>query len=257
MLRILAVAALLVACSKSHDSQPTGARRVPVISDALLDRLGPADMIIAVDLGHFNMKGLLAQIPDEGTCIREALEATGVVVLAIGKDTVGYVATPEDKVTSCVKQFAAFLDVAVNPIPNGFELAIPDQPVTATWKDGTATIVETGHAPPKGEPDAELLGLLAKVPRDAKGLIVQHAEPKHVIKTLVGWLKTSDTTFELTLVFEGFEPGRAHETVTQVIAGFKSGASQKGLTLDDKWFQIKDDGLKATMIATVPYDFAR
>jgi hypothetical protein len=263
LVRALVIAATVVACNKASDSparESTEHSRVPAIPDAILSQLGAAELVVAVDLGHMNTKPLLAQIPDEAKCLREVLAATGVIVLAnAGDETVGYVTdVPQAAALACTKELVSTLGVSVKPIANGFELAIPDEPVTATWHDRTATIVETGHAPPKGTPPPALMALFAKAPRDAKGVIAQHAAaPKHDIASLVGWIETHETTFVVTLTFEGTSAGAAHTTATGVVGGFKQGAAGKGLTLDDAWFAIRDDGLSSTVIATVPYDLGR
>jgi hypothetical protein len=228
-----------------------------VIPDAILSQLAGSETVIAVDLGHMNIKALLAKIPDE--CAREVLRATGVIVVAMGAEPVGVVTdVPKNVALSCAKNLASSIGISVTPTATGFDLEIADRPVSATWSGRTATIVERGHAPPKGDPPAALMALLAKAPRSAKGVLVQaNNPPKHDIKTVVGWLETRDDNFILTLVFEGTSASTAHETATGVIAGFKRGAGNKGLVLDEKWFAIRDSGNFSTVVATVPYDLGQ
>jgi hypothetical protein len=255
------VALAVVACSKADQSEsaPASTGRVPVIPDTLLAQIGDSStMVIAVDLAHMNTKPLVEQIPDDPPCMREIVRTAGTVVIATGSEYVGRVTGIDREVAqTCASVFGKQLGFAIKPSTNGFDFDIPGQPITATWDRGIATIGQRGHTPPKGAPRAEIAALLAKVPRSAKGLIAQVDEPTKRIKSLVGWLETTDDTFILTLRFEGTKDGNAHTACTEVISGFKKGAAEKGLKIEDKWFQIRDDGIVSTVVATVPFDFIK
>jgi hypothetical protein len=265
MLVRITFAVLLVACSKSLDSTtmppPPAARprvieHVNVIPDALISKLGPAEIVFGLDLAHLNTKPLLARIPEPLACAREVLSTVGTIVIATGQETVGYVTGAAAPATiACAKALGEAMHVRVTEIANGFEVAASDPPIDVQWHDDVATITRHDHPLPTGLPDSAIMSLLAKAPADANGVFADRHDPKHVMKSMAAWLQSRGDAFVATIVVEGYAEGGAHKALSDMISGFNEGAAENHIVLDASWFQVHDQGMSATLVATVPWDF--
>ena len=58
--------------------------------------------------------------------------------------------------------------------------------------------------------------------------------------------------WKLVVTADSAEPGVAKEWLAGIIKGFKEGAAQKGITVDDSWFKLTENGTSARLEGEIP-----
>lgn len=254
MLRLAFLVVALVACDKHHDA-PAALQKVPVLPDSIESQLGTIGFAMAVDLHALDLGKVAAMLPDDPPCLKQVLSAVKVGAVTQGIDTwQGYVTgVPEPMLRECIAKFAPMLGVSVKDhAGGGFELALPDKPAVFQWRGDLALITQGSDAPHAGEPPAVILELLAKVPRGAKGWVVSSGFPKYQIKSSVAWLENDPTYWTFTILAEGTTMDAAKPWLQSVIDGFKAGAAEKGVAVDDKWFTLESTPPSGKLVAKIP-----
>jgi hypothetical protein len=254
MLRLAILLVALSACEK-HAGTPAALTKVPVLPDLIEGQLGTIGFAIAVDFHALDLEKVATMLPDDPPCLRKVLSAAKVGAVTQGGETwEGYVTgVTEPALRECVEKFAPMMGVGVKDhAGGGFELALPDKPAVFQWRGDLALITEGSDAPHAGEPPAVILDLLAKVPRDAKGWIVSSGFPNYKIKSSTAWLQTDPTYWTFTILADGMTNDAVKPWLQSVIDGFKAGATQKGVTVDDNWFTIESTPPTGKLIAKIP-----
>jgi len=254
MVRLALLIVALAACEKHHDA-PAVPTKVPVLPDSIEGQLGTIGFALAVDFHALDLAKVATMLPDDPPCLREVLSAAKVGVVTQGGDTwQGYVSgVTQPVLRACIEKFAPMMGVSVKDhAGGGFELALPDQPAVFQWHGDLALITQGNDAPHAGEPPVVILELLAKVPRDAKGWIVSSGFPAYKIKSSIAWMQTDPTYWTFTILAEGTSNDAVKPWLQSVIAGFKAGAAQKGITVDDKWFTIESTPPTGKLVAKIP-----
>lgn len=254
MLRLLLLVVALVACDKHHDA-PAALSKVPVIPDSIEGQLGTIGFGLAVDLHALDLAQVAALVPDDPKCIREVLSAAKVgVVTQSGDAWQGYLTgLTEPVLRGCIEKFAPLMGFTVKDhTGGGFELALPGKPVVFQWQADIARITQGTEPPHAGEPPAVILDLLGKVPRAAKGWIVSSGFPDYKIKSSVAWLDTDPTYWTFTILADGMANDAVKPWLQSIITGFKAGAAQKGITVDDAWFTLESTPPTGKLVAKIP-----
>jgi hypothetical protein len=253
MHRVLAVLALVACSAKTERTPPT---RIPIVPDAVTAQLGAVGFVIAIDLHRLDLGKVAALIPDELGCTRELLAAADMGVVAAGEHWEAFVTgLPEQPTRACIAKLAPLLGASTRDMTDGFRIDIPDNPILLVWHGTTVTITQVGQTPRGGDPPGVILDLATTVPRTAEGWIVSSGFPKYKIKSSVMWLETTPATWTFTLTAESTELGAAKPWLASVVDGFKAGAAQKGVKIDDAWFTLTSaTGTSAKLVAAIPIE---
>ncbi|MEO8552394.1 MAG: hypothetical protein ABI678_20595 [Kofleriaceae bacterium] len=254
MVRLALLLAALAACDK-HADAPAAPSKVPVLPDLIESQLGTIGFAMAVDLHALDLAKVATMLPDDPPCLRQVLSAAQIGAVTQGGETwEGYVSgVTEPTLRACVEKFAPMMGVSVQDHGGGgFELVLPGKPAVFQWRGELALITQGSDAPHAGEPPAVILDLLTRVPRSAKGWVVSSGFPNYKIKISVAWLETDPTYWTFTILAEGTEMDAAKPWLQSVIDGFKAGAAQKGVTIDDKWFTLESTPPTGKLVAKVP-----
>lgn len=256
---VVAAALILTGCSGKSDAPSTGSTETlgfPFVPDPIANQLGDANVIIAINLGQFGLSRFEGMIPDMLGCAKELLGKVGIAVIASAESsTQGFVSgVPEEATKKCVGALAPLLGVTTEDVKGAFQLAQGDDKYQMVWKDGVVSIKNVAHPPKGGAPDQRIRGLVAQVPKDAEAWIVSGGFPKYKITQSVAWLKSTANTWHFEVTAESKEPGVAKDWVSGIIKGFKEGAAQKGITVEDSWFKVTETGNNAKLVGDIPND---
>jgi hypothetical protein len=258
--RLVVAAALLVGgCSGKSDAPVTANNETlgfPFIPDPIANQLGDANVIIAINLGQFGLARFEPMIPDMLGCVKELLGKVGIAVIASSDATThGFVTgMPEEATKKCVGSLAPLLGVKTEDVQGAFQLTQGDNKYQMVWKDGVISIKDVAHLPKSSAPDQRIRGLVAQVPKDVEGWIVSGGFPKYKITQSVAWLKSGPKTWHIEVTADSKEPGVAKSWLEGIPKGFKEGAAQKGITVEDSWFKVTETGNNAKLVGDIPND---
>lgn len=255
---LVAVALLGVGCSGKSDAPATSGEKLgfPFVSDTIANQLGDSNVIIAVNLGKFGLAKFGSMVPPMLGCVRDMLGKLDTVVIGSSDTaTTGFVSgLPEEATKKCAGSLAPLLGVKTEDVQGAWQLTAGDDKYQVRWKDGTATVVDVAHPVKAGAPNARMRGLVAQVPKDAWGWIVSGGFPKYKITQSVAYLTSAPKVWKLVVTAEAAEPGVAKEWLSGIIKGFKEGAAQKGVTVEDSWFKLTESGNGARLEGEIPDD---
>ena len=256
---LVAVSLLAGACSGKSDSP--GAANVealsfPFVSDTIASQLGDANVIIAIDLGKFGLEKFSSMVPPMLGCVRDILGKIGVAVIGSSDaGTQGFVSgLPEEATKKCVGSLAPLLGAKTEDVAGAWQVTAGGDKFQVVWKDGVAHVKDLAHPVKPGAPNARIRGLVAQVPKDAWGWIVSGGFPKYKITQSVAYLTSAPKAWKLVVTADSAEPGVAKEWLAGIIKGFKEGAAQKGITVDDSWFKLTENGTSARLEGMIPDD---
>lgn len=260
--RLVVAVALLGACgSKSDSSGGANAESLgfPFVSDPIANQLGDANVIIAIDLGKFGLEKFSSMVPPMLGCVRDILGKVGVAVIGSSDAaTQGFVTgMPEDATKKCVGSLAPIIGVKTEDVQGAWQLTAGDDKFQVTWKDGVAKVIDLAHPVKPGAPNARMRGLVAQVPKDAWGWVVSGGFPKYKITQAVAHLTSAPKVWKLVVTAEGSEPGVAKDWLSGIVKGFKEGAANKGVTVQDSWFKLTENGKAARLEGEIPDDLFR
>ncbi|MBL9013095.1 MAG: hypothetical protein JNL83_02900 [Myxococcales bacterium] len=255
--RLLVAIALLGACSGKSDSPGaanTEALSFPFVSDTIAHQLGDANVIIAIDLGKFGLEKFSSMVPPMLGCVREVLGKVGVAVIGSSESgTQGFVTgLPEEATKKCAGSLAPLLGVTTADVAGAWQLTAGGDKFQVTWKDGVAGVKDVAHPVKPGAPNARIRGLVAQVPKDAWGWIVSGGFPKYKITQSVAYLTSAPKVWKLVVTADSSEPGVAKDWLSGIVTGFKQGAAQKGVTVEDSWFKLTENGTAARLEGEIP-----
>ena len=241
------------ACDKPHHEIAPPAR-VAVLPDSITSQLGTVGFVLSVDLHGLDLHAMTALIPDDPPCIHEVLDNAGTAVITQdGKTWQGYVTgLAQPLLRDCIGKFAPMFSATVADRGSAFELDVDTTRATFAWRDGMALITSGSNAPHAGDPPTVILELLARVPRDAKALLVSSGFPEYKIKSVVAWIATTPTTWTFTVDAEGSTEDMAKPWVEGIVRGFTNAATAKGVVVDPSWFVITGTPTATKLVATIP-----
>jgi hypothetical protein len=259
MLARLALVASLVlgGCSGKSDAPAAGGGDklgFPLVSDAIANQLADANVIVALDVDKLGLKRFGAMVPDMLGCVKELITKVDTAVIGATEETAeGFVTgLPEDTTKKCIGTLAPMLGVKTEDKAGVFELDLAGDKFDMVWKDGTVSIKDVAHPMKAGAPSDRMRKLVAQVPKDAEGWIVSGGFPKYKITQAVVWLKSSDKAWHLVVTADSAEAGVAKDWLQGIVTGFTQAATQKGVTVDPKWFTITETGTAAKLEADIP-----
>ena len=256
---VVAAALILGGCSGKSDAPAAASGETlgfPFVPDPIANQLGDANVIIAINLGQFGLARFEPMIPDMLGCVKELIGKVGIAVIGSSDNaTQGFVTgMPEDATKKCVGSLAPLLGVKTEDVKGAFQLTQGDSKYQMVWKDGVVSIKDVANPAKAGAPDQRMRGLVAQVPKDAEGWIVSGGFPKYKITQSVAWLKSTAQTWHLEVTAESKEPGVAKSWLEGIPRGFKEGAAQKGITVEDSWFKVTETGNSAKLVGDIPSD---
>ncbi len=258
--RLLVLSLVCAGCSGKSEAPTAGSADAeklgfPFIPEPIAHQLGDANVIMAVDLGKFELARFSALVPDELGCVRELLGKVGVVVIGAGAAWQGHVTgMPEDATRKCIDALVPLLGAKTEPMGSGFRLLVGGDKYRLTWKGGTVEIYDEARPVKGAAPSARMRALVAQVPKDAEGWVVSGGFPKFKITSSVAWIKTAPGHWNLVVTAEAAEPGIALPWTQDIVKGFKEGAAQKGVVVEDAWFKVTGSGNTARLEAEIPSD---
>jgi hypothetical protein len=262
MLRLAIALCLVAGCSKGEPAKkseaapakheaalapvtPTSGSPLSFVPSEISGRLVDANTLIAVDFGRMNLGKVAALLAKEAPCIADLMTKVGVVVIGEGE---GYVTKlPEKETREC---FGPLVPMFGGHLENNV-LAMGGDKYSLVWDASMLRVTRVGHAAQPKLADAQR-ARVARVPAGAVAWIVSNGYPKYKIKESVFWLETGDTHWRFTVVAEGTEPGVARPWVEGIVTGFKEGAAQKGLVIDDRWFTLTSTDTSAKLVGSIP-----
>ncbi len=230
---------------------------VPLVPDPIATKLGSANVVMAIDLSKFDLAQLAPMVPEGLDCVRGLLGKVGVVVLAMGDQSQGFVTgMPEDATIKCITELAPLLGATTRPAGDAFHLLITGDTYAIRWgMDGVTTIRDEAHPMKITAPTPRMLALIKQVPTDSKGWIVSGGWPKLKIASSVAWLESAKESWHLVVTADGTEPGTAASWLADIPKGFKQGAAAKGVVVEDSWFKVTStNALSARLDGNIPSD---
>jgi hypothetical protein len=257
--RVLVAVALLGGiggCSGGKSDSAANVEKLdfPSVSDAIANQLGDPNVIIALNLGKFGLEKFSSMVPPMLGCVRDILGKVGVVVIGSSDAaTHGFVTgLPEEATRKCAGSLAPLLGVKTEDVQGAWQLTAGDDKFQVAWKDGVAHVKDLAHPVKPGAPNARIRGLVSQVPKDAWGWIVSGGFPKYKITQSVAYLTSAPGVWKLVVTADSAEPGVAKEWLSGIIKGFKEGAAQKGVTVEDSWFKLTENGTSARLEGAIP-----
>jgi hypothetical protein len=224
---------------------PTSGAPLSFVPSEISARLVEANTLIAVDFGRMSLGKVAALIAGEAPCIADLLTKVGVVVIGEGE---GYVTkVPEKETREC---FGPLVPMFGGRLENNV-LVFGDDRYSLAWDASMLRVTKVGRSAQTKLSDAQR-ARIARVPAGAVAWITSNGYPKYKIKESLFWLETGDTHWRFTVVAEGTEPGAARPWVAGIVTGFKEGAAQKGLVIDDKWFTLTSTDTSAKLVGAIP-----
>lgn len=214
----------------------------PIVPDSIANQIGgDAHVIVAADLKGLDLSRLSKVLPEPFGCAREVLGSIGVAVISAGDESAGFITgVPEAATKKCIESMTALFGATTALEDNVYTLTAGDTKVSLVWKDGMLVISEVGHPVKPGPPDAAKRARIKQVPKDAVGWIVTGPLPKSKVTESLSYFQLTPNTFHVVVAAEGSEPGAAKHWLEQIEGGFKAGAAQKGITMDDGWFKLTE-----------------
>lgn len=254
--RLVVAFALLGGCSGKSDAPAASGEKLdfPFVSDSIANQLGDSNVIIAVNFGKFGLEKFSSMVPPMLGCVRDILGKLDTVVIGSSDAaTTGFVTgLPEEATKKCTGSLAPLLGLKTEDAQGAFKLTAGDDKYQATWKDGTATVIDLAHPVKAGAPNARIRGLVGQVPKDAWGWIVSGGFAKYKITQSVAYLTSAPGVWKLVVTADSAEAGVAKEWLAGIIKGFKQGTAQKGITVDDSWFKLTEQGNSARLEGSIP-----
>ncbi len=270
MLRpLLLVSLALGGCSRKADApselattavesgSPSETPNFPLVPDPIAIQVGSANVVIAIDLAKLDIAELSPMVPEGLDCVRGLLGKVGVVVLALGEHSQGFVTgMPEDATIKCITELAPLLGATTRPAGDAFQVVIGGDTYAIRWgKDGVTTIRDEAHPMKIAAPTPKLVALIKQVPRDSEGWMVSGGWPKLKITSSVAWIKSEKDSWHLVVTANGSEPGVAASWLASIPRGFKQGAAAKGVVVDDSWFKVTNaNAMSARLDGNIPSD---
>ena len=249
---LILVVALLAssACDKSKHVEPKS--KLPVIPDAIAAKLGNVETVVAIDFSALDLSRFKQFLPEPMACARELLDSKGTLVAGKGEVVAVYVTkVPEASTRACIEKLAPLIGATVTTKGNVLEVDAGGEQYALQWTDGVLAITEAG-AKPSGTLPEPLRAQISRVPVNAGGLIASVGWTERKVKQAVRWFEDSASIFRVIAIIDGSEAGAAKDWLEKMVAGFKAGASEKGLTLDDSWFVITEAKETAKLEAMIP-----
>lgn len=254
--RLVVAVALLGACSKASDPPTTTGEALsfPFVSDSIANQLGDSNVIIALNLRQFGLEKFSSMVPPMLGCVRDILGKIDVAVIGSSDAaTTGFVSgLPEEATKKCAGSLAPLLGMKTEDVQGTWQLTAGDDKFQVVWKDGVASVKDLAHPVKPGAPNARIRGLVAQVPKDAWGWIVSGGFPRYKITQSVAYLTSAPGVWKLVVTADSSEPGVTKEWLAGIVKGFKQGASQKGINVDDSWFKLTENGTAARLEGQIP-----
>lgn len=261
MVRLLALASLLLlACgSRSPAVAPTSpplAVSAPAslafIPATIAERIGDAEMVMAVDLARVDLDHLLADLPEPLACVRD-LEASAGLVVATSPLAAYAVGLPEGPTLACLESVLPLLGGTITTTAGDRELTFGDQRMSLRWDAGILSATRLDRARlPAAPASAQLRALAAHVPPKAQAFILWTHVPERDIRDALAWALLAGDEIHLSARAEGTEPGAAMRWLRGFATGFAKAVSARGNTVDDSWFDYTDAEPLATLEVRLP-----
>ncbi len=244
----------LVACKSPEQHAPPAPAKYAVLPDVISSQLGTVGFVLAFDFHSVQTAKIDSLLPADPPCVREIARTANILaVTQSATDWQGYltgVAAPT--LRSCAEALAPGLGSKVTPHGDDSALDIAGTPAIVHTTDTLTTITQGSNAPHAGEPPTVITDLLARVPRDAKGLLVSSGFPDYKLKDVVAYLQTTDTVWTFTVFADAATADAVKPWLESIVRGFRETAKQKGVVASDDWFKIEATPMAGKLVMTIP-----
>jgi hypothetical protein len=249
-MRRLGVVIALACCGKSPAKQDLAPTRVPVLPDAITNRLGTIGLAVAID---FSAAGIEKLFGARSTCARDLIVHVRDAVATVGDGGwQGIVdGVPEAATRACLAQLGL---AASNGSAGGLELELAGKQLVVRWRGDVATLAEAGAVERGGDVPDVMKDVIAKVPRGVAAWLAVTGLPDYKIDQAVGWLEVGPKAWTITVNATGATPTAAKDWIDSLVRGFSVALAGRGTVVSGSWFEITSSPPTAKLVASIPVD---
>ncbi|HEY1546732.1 MAG TPA: hypothetical protein VGG28_02875, partial [Kofleriaceae bacterium] len=208
-MRRLCLLVALACCGKSPAKQEPATTRVPVLPDAITNRLGTIGLAVAVDFSSSGVGKLFES--SSSTCARDLVGHVRDAVATVGDG--GWQGIVDGAPEAATRACLSVLGVTAHDGSDGDALVVDvaGKQLAVRWRGDIATLRELGADERHGEVPDAMKDQIAKVPRGVAAWLATTGLPDYKITGAVGWLDAGATQWKLTIDADGATPTAAKE----------------------------------------------
>jgi hypothetical protein len=246
----------LASCGKSPTHEQAQAQpRIPVLPDAITNRLGTIGLAVAVDFSAADVKKLFG--PANAACARELVVNVRDAVATVGDGGwQGIVdGVPEVATRACLAQLGIAARDGSADSGDALVVDLMGKHLAVRWRGDVATLRELGTEERHGEVPDVMKDQIAKVPRGVAAWLATSGLPDYKITGAVGWLQVDPKQWTLTIDADGATPTAAKDWIDTLVRGFTVALAARQVIVEGSWFAITAlPPASAKLVATIPVD---
>jgi hypothetical protein len=257
MRRLALLASLgLVCCGKSPAKQaPQPATRVPVLPDAITNRLGTIGLAVAIDFSASDVKKLFDSQPATATCAHDLVVHVRDAVATVGDG--GWQGIVDGVPEAATRACLSLLGVTARDGSDGDALVvdIAGKQLAVRWRGEIATLRELGSEERHGEVPDAMKDQIAKVPRGVAAWLATTGLPDYKVTGAVGWLEVGAKQWTLTITADGATPTAAKDFLDTLVRSFSVALAARHVIVEGAWFDVTTSPpASAKLVATIPVE---
>ncbi len=248
----------LACCGKSppeQHEQHAATTRVPVLPDAITNRLGTIGLAIAVDFSASDVKKLFDGQPATATCAHDLIVHVRDAVATVGDG--GWQGIVDGVPEAATRACLSLLGVTSRDGSDGDALVVDvaGKQLAVRWRGDIATLRELGAEERHGEVPDVMKDQIAKVPRGVAAWLATSGLPDYKVTGAVGWLEIDAKQWKLTINADGATPTAAKDWIDTLVRGFSVALASRHVVVDGAWFDVTTSPrASAKLVATIPVD---
>jgi hypothetical protein len=259
-MRWLGVLVALACCGKSPAKQEPVATRVPVLPDAITNRLGTIGLAVAIDFSAAGVQQLFGGPNAPSACAHDLIVHVRDAVATVGDGGwQGIVdGVPEAATRACLSVLGVTARDGSSDGNQGGDALVVDvagKQLAVRWRGDIATLRELGAEERHGEVPDAMKDQIAKVPRGVAAWLATTGLPDYKVTGAVGWLEVEAKQWKLTITADGATPTAAKDWIDTLVRGFSVALAARQVVVEGAWFDVTTTPpASAKLVATIPVD---
>ncbi|HEX4451259.1 MAG TPA: hypothetical protein VH143_10340 [Kofleriaceae bacterium] len=247
----------LACCGKSpsREPPPAPATRIPVLPDAITNRLGTIGLAVAIDFSAAGVKQLFDGPNAPATCAHDLIVHVRDAVATVGDG--GWQGIVDGVPEAATRACLTLLGVTSREGSDGDALVVDlaGKQLAVRWRGDIATLRELGSEERHGEVPDVMKDQIAKVPRRVAAWLATSGLPDYKVTGAVGWLEVDPKQWKLTINADGATPTAAKAWIDTLVRGFSVALASRHVVVEGAWFDVTTVApASAKLVATIPVD---